>query len=63
MVGRVLRRGIEGITLDGGSRAPRGVVRATSTGLRALQTGYVRNYALAIFVGAALILIFYVIHP
>ena len=62
-IGRVLRRGIEGITLDGGSRATGGVVRATSNGLRALQTGYVRNYALAIFVGAALILIFYVIHP
>ena len=35
----------------------------TGTGLRALQTGYARNYALAIFFGAALILLFYVIRP
>jgi NADH-quinone oxidoreductase subunit L len=62
-IGRGLRRGIEGVALDGGSRASGTVIRATSNGLRALQTGYVRNYALAIFVGAALILIFYVIHP
>jgi hypothetical protein len=34
-----------------------------SKGLRRLQTGYARNYALAIFIGAALILVYYVIHP
>ena len=38
-IGRGLRRGIEGIALDGGSRATGGVIRATSNGLRALQTG------------------------
>ena len=39
----------------GGQWLARGVV-ASSRALRALQTGYARNYALAIFVGAALIL-------
>jgi NADH-quinone oxidoreductase subunit L len=62
-IGRVLRRSIEGVALDGGGRATGGVIRATSSGLRTLQTGYVRNYALAILVGAALILLYYVIHP
>ncbi len=59
-IGRGLRRGFEGITLDGGTRATGGAIRATSSGLRALQTGYVRNYALAIFAGAALIVVYYV---
>jgi NADH-quinone oxidoreductase subunit L len=62
-IGRILRRSIEGVALDGGGRATGDVIRATSSGLRALQTGYVRNYALAILVGAALILLYYVIHP
>jgi NADH-quinone oxidoreductase subunit L len=62
-LGRWLRRDVEGVALDGGSRGLSGVVAGTSKGLRALQTGYVRNYALAIFLGAALIVLYYVIHP
>ena len=62
-LGVMLRRGIEGITLDGGSRGFGAAVGWTSAGLRSLQTGYVRNYALAIFIGAALIVLYYVVHP
>ena len=39
------------------------LVGGMSKGLRRLQTGYARNYALAIFVGAALILVYFVVHP
>ncbi|HLJ81212.1 MAG TPA: proton-conducting transporter membrane subunit, partial [Ktedonobacterales bacterium] len=58
----MLRRGIEGVTLDGGTRGVATVAGWISMGLRALQTGYARNYALAIFLGAALIVLYYVIH-
>jgi NADH-quinone oxidoreductase subunit L len=53
----------EDTLFEGGSRVVARSVAVASTGLRRLQTGYVRNYALVIFVGAALILLFYVIHP
>ncbi len=61
-LGGALRGGLEG-GLDLSSRGVGGVIGLTSRGLRALQTGYVRNYALAIFVGAALIVLYYVVHP
>jgi len=62
-LGASLRRVGESAAFDGGSQwLARGVV-ASSRALRSLQTGYARNYALAIFVGAALILLFYLIHP
>jgi NADH-quinone oxidoreductase subunit L len=53
----------EDALFDGGSRGIGRAVSATSRGLRRLQTGYVRNYALAILVGAALILFFYLFRP
>ncbi|MGH2518090.1 MAG: hypothetical protein ACRDHP_20800, partial [Ktedonobacterales bacterium] len=59
----MLRRGVEGVTLDGGTRGVAAVAGWVSMGLRALQTGYARNYALGIFLGAALIVLYYVIHP
>lgn len=58
-----LRGLAEDALFDGGSRGIGRAVSATSHGLRRLQTGYVRNYALAILVGAALILFFYLLHP
>jgi NADH-quinone oxidoreductase subunit L len=62
-LGTSLRRVGEDAAFDGGGQwLARGVV-ASSRALRSLQTGYARNYALAIFVGAALILLFYLIHP
>ncbi|HEU5349097.1 MAG TPA: NADH-quinone oxidoreductase subunit L [Ktedonobacterales bacterium] len=57
------RIGLEGGFFDGGSRGVGQLVGGVSKGLRRLQTGYARNYALAIFIGAALILVYYVIHP
>ena len=53
----------EDTLFEGGTRVVARSVVVASAGLRRLQTGYVRNYALVIFVGAALILLFYVIHP
>jgi NADH-quinone oxidoreductase subunit L len=51
---------LEGGALDGGSRAISQAFRGTSTGLRRLQTGYMRNYALAILFGALLIVVYVV---
>jgi NADH-quinone oxidoreductase subunit L len=62
-IGALLQRGLEDDALDGGTRGLGWLVAQTGRGLRALQTGYARNYALAIFFGAVLILLFYVIHP
>jgi NADH-quinone oxidoreductase subunit L len=53
----------EDTLFEGGSHMVARSVVVASSGLRRLQTGYVRNYALVIFVGAALILLFYMIHP
>ena len=52
---------LEGGTLDGGSRGVAWVFKKTSGGLRRLQSGYVRNYALAILVGVLLIIIYYAV--
>jgi NADH-quinone oxidoreductase subunit L len=51
---------IEGIVLDGGSRGLAWTTAKLSSGLRRLQTGYVRNYALGILLGAAVILVYFV---
>jgi NADH-quinone oxidoreductase subunit L len=60
-LGSGLRRAFEGVALDGGTRGLAGVVGWTSGVLRSLQTGYVRNYALLIFFGAALIVLWYAV--
>ncbi len=52
---------LEGGALDGGSRGVAWIMRGTSTGLRRLQTGYMRNYALAILLGVVLIVLYYVV--
>jgi NADH-quinone oxidoreductase subunit L len=59
-VGALLRRDLEERTLDGGSRGVGTLVGWASRGFRSLQTGYARNYALAIFFGAALLVVYYV---
>jgi NADH-quinone oxidoreductase subunit L len=60
-IGRTATSLLEGGTLDGGSRGVAWVFNKTSAGLRRLQTGYVRNYALAILVGVLLIIIYYAV--
>jgi NADH-quinone oxidoreductase subunit L len=60
-LGRTASRLLEGDVLDGGSRGVAWVFGRTSTGLRRLQTGYMRNYALAIMLGVVLIVIYYAV--
>ena len=52
---------LEGGALDGGSRGIAWAFKKTSAGLRRLQSGYMRNYALAILVGVLLIIIYYAV--
>ncbi|MBA2285182.1 MAG: NADH-quinone oxidoreductase subunit L, partial [Ktedonobacteraceae bacterium] len=60
-VSRQASRWIEGDALDGGSRGIGWLFRGTSGGLGRLQTGYMRNYALAILFGVVLIVVYYVV--
>jgi NADH-quinone oxidoreductase subunit L len=54
-------RVVEGFTLDGASRGIAWIFRGSSSGLRRLQTGYMRNYALAIMIGVVLIVLYYTV--
>ncbi|GAC1634412.1 MAG: NADH-quinone oxidoreductase subunit L [Ktedonobacteraceae bacterium] len=58
---RTATRFLEGNALDGGARGFAFLFRGTSAGLRRLQTGYVRNYALAILLGAVLIVVYFAV--
>jgi len=49
---------VEGRVIDGAVNGVATLVRSASTGVRRLQTGYVRNYALGIALGVAAILVF-----
>jgi NADH-quinone oxidoreductase subunit L len=60
-IGRTATRLLEGGTLDAGSRGVAWVLRGTSSGLRRLQTGYMRNYALFILIGVILIVVYYAV--
>ncbi len=60
--GREFSHYLEGDVLDGGSRGIGSLFRGLSGALRRLQTGFVRNYALAILVGVVLIVLYYAIH-
>src|SRR5579859_2810783 len=60
-LGSSASRRLEVNMLDGGSRGIAGVFNRTSAGLRRLQTGYMRNYALAILFGVILIVIYYAV--
>ncbi|HEY7340395.1 MAG TPA: NADH-quinone oxidoreductase subunit L, partial [Ktedonobacterales bacterium] len=62
-IGVLWRIGLEEGLFGQGSRGVGQLIGGMSKGLRRLQTGYARNYALAIFVGAALILVYFVVHP
>jgi NADH-quinone oxidoreductase subunit L len=60
-VGRTASNLLEGDLLDGGSRGVAWVLGGTSSVLRRLQTGYMRNYALAILFGVVLIIVYYAV--
>jgi NADH-quinone oxidoreductase subunit L len=60
-VGKLANRWIEGGLLDGGSRGLAWLVGKTSIGLRTIQSGYARNYALVLLVGALIILLYYIV--
>jgi NADH-quinone oxidoreductase subunit L len=60
-VGREFSHYLEGDVLDGGSRGIGSIFRGLSGALRRLQSGFVRNYALAILVGVLLIVLYYAI--
>ena len=62
-LGRGLRTVVEDRALDGGTRGVGGLFAAGSRGLRTLQTGFARNYAVWIFLGAALIVLYFMIFP
>jgi NADH-quinone oxidoreductase subunit L len=49
---------LEGGMLDGGSRAIASLFRGMSSGVRKVQTGYTRNYALGILLGVVLIVVY-----
>src|SRR3989440_1141089 len=59
--GRAATHWLEGGALDGGSRGVAFLLRGISAGLRRLQTGYMRNYALAILIGVVLIILYYAV--
>jgi NADH-quinone oxidoreductase subunit L len=61
-IGRLADLVLEGGLLDGGARGLGWLTARTSGGLRRLQTGYVRNYALALTLGAIVLLLFYIVH-
>jgi NADH-quinone oxidoreductase subunit L len=60
-IGRTSSRLIERDVLDGGSREVGRAFVGTSRILRHLQTGYVRNYALAIMLGVLLIIVYFAV--
>jgi NADH-quinone oxidoreductase subunit L len=62
-LGRGLRTLVEDSILDGGTRTVGGLFASGSRALRGLQTGYARNYAVWIFLGAALIILYFMVFP
>ena len=52
---------LEGSVLDSGSRGIAGLFRGISKGVRKVQTGYTRNYALGILLGVVLIVVYYAV--
>jgi len=61
-LGRVVGNSfLEGGVLDGGSRGIARLFGGISKGVRKVQTGYTRNYALGILLGAVLIVLYYAV--
>jgi NADH-quinone oxidoreductase subunit L len=51
---------VDGRVIDGAVNGAASLVRVTGSGVRKLQSGYVRNYALGIALGLAAIIVFMV---
>lgn len=60
-LGRTASTFLEGDVLDGGSRGVAWLTRRSSGFVRRMQTGYMRNYALAILFGVVLLVIYYAV--
>ncbi len=60
-IGRTASNLLEDDLLDGGSRGVAWILGGSSGLLRRLQTGYMRNYALAILFGVVLIILYYAV--
>lgn len=60
-LGRTATTFFEGDVLDGSSRGVAWLTRGSSSVLRRLQTGYMRNYALVILFGVVLLVIYYAV--
>ncbi|HEX8997725.1 MAG TPA: NADH-quinone oxidoreductase subunit L [Ktedonobacterales bacterium] len=59
-LGRALRIGVEDDTVEAGSRGIGEAIAGVSDGLRGFQTGFLRNYALTLFLGAVVILVYFI---
>jgi NADH-quinone oxidoreductase subunit L len=59
-VARILSTGVEEQIVDGAVMGVARTVARTSVGVRKMQTGFVRHYALAMFLGVALIMVYLV---
>lgn len=59
-IARMLRIGVEDDTLEAGSRGLGSLVGGVSAGLRGFQTGFLRNYTLMLFLGAVVILVYFI---
>jgi NADH-quinone oxidoreductase subunit L len=62
-LGRGVNVALESIALGGGSQGIAWLVGKISEGVRRLQTGYARNYALVILLGAVAIIVYIIIRP
>jgi NADH-quinone oxidoreductase subunit L len=59
-IARMLRIGVEEDTLAAGSRGLGSLAGGVSAGLRGFQTGFLRNYTLMLFLGAVVILVYFI---
>ncbi len=62
-LGRGLNTAVESVLLGGGTEKIAWLISRISVGLRKLQTGYARNYALVILLGAVVIIIYVILGP
>ena len=59
-ISRLLRTGVEDDFLEAGADGTGNAFDGLSAGLRGFQTGYLRNYALTILLGAIIVLVYFI---